>query len=509
MAKKTRTPRSTSKKRKPVKGKAIAPIELAEETQQGGRVGIRFYEAGTSGLRETSGFVQEAYNAQLFWPQVYPIYDRLRRSSPEIVTMRQVVGAWAQNIDLQVDLPEDPSDDDKRWQEFLLSEFDNWEGGSKKLISTIFDFIPWFGWGYFECPRSIRSKNWKPPVKEQETPDEWRSEADDELLGIRRFAFRGYQSFDHWVFDSKKKLLGMVQQDYPNPPISLPLYDRASGRLCLHLTFGDPINPEGLTPMEAAWRQERLKYGYEVVQGIGSEHTAGYLKVNKTTPGVLSASDEAEIQKTAENLMSAQEGNYGYFPEGLDGNIIDTPFSAAATILETIRYYSIAMLTLWNMQFIALNTMTNTGALASQVDSTDIAVFTFNSWADGFAAQIDAQIGKRLYEWNQAEFPNITKRMPIKFTHIERSLALSELGNFLSSMDGRIPLGEDDHKAFRKRSGFLPQNNPDKPIVVQSPKPEPPPTDEITPEMKAQAARQIVEEALHITSRAGIHELDR
>lgn len=481
-------------------------VELQEQPQNGGRYGIRFYEAGTSGLKERSGFVWEAYNSTLYWPQVYETYNRLWRSMPEIVTMRQVISGWARNIDMKVGLPENPTDDDKRWQEFMMSEFENWEGGSKRIIDTIFEHVPWFGWGWFECPRSIREKKWRPPVAQGDTPDEWRSEADDGLFGIRRFAFRGYASFDSWKFDSRKKLMGMIQQDYPNPPIELPLYDKSTGRLSLHLTFGSSVNPEGLTPMEAAWRQERLKYGYEFVLGTGSEHTAGYLKINKTTPGVLSESDESAINKAAENLMSAQEGNYGYFPEGLDGQIIDTGFQAGGTILETIKYYSIATLSLWGMQFIALNTLTNTGAQASQVDSTDTAVFSFNAWADGFAAQFDEQIGKRLYEWNKDEFPNITKRMPITFTHIDRAIALSELGNFLSSLDGRIPLGEDDHKAFRQRSGFLPENNPDKPIEIKQPEPDVP---EITPEMKAQAARQIVEEALHITSRARIHELGK
>ena len=130
--------------------------------------------------------------------------------------------------------------------------------------------------------------------------------------------------------------------------------------------------------------------------------------------------------------------------------------------------------------------------------------------------QIDQQIGRRLWEWNKDDFPNVTKRLPIRFTHIERSIALSELGNFLSSLDGRIPLGEDDHKAFRKRSGFLPENNPDEPYkpIANSAGNDPNGANVnnpngITPEQKAQAAKKLLEEALHITSRAGLHEFDK
>jgi hypothetical protein len=37
-------------------------------------VRIVFNEAGTSGLKQFSGFVNEAYNAQLFWPTVQPLF---------------------------------------------------------------------------------------------------------------------------------------------------------------------------------------------------------------------------------------------------------------------------------------------------------------------------------------------------------------------------------------------------------------------------------------------------
>jgi hypothetical protein len=128
------------------------------------------------------------------------------------------------------------------------------------------------------------------------------------------------------------------------------------------------------------------------------------------------------------------------------------------------------------MQFVALNTMTNTGALASQVDSTQIGIFSFNSMLDGFGAQYDNQVGKRLYQWNKASFPNLTKRPTIRFSHIENNIAMQELGGFLRSINGIIPLGEDDTKAFRKRSGWMPENNPNPEDILETktqPQPEP------------------------------------
>jgi len=444
----------TTKKSPPKKTRKVKPVELAEAKP---RTGIKFYEAGTSGLKEWYGFVSEAYNSSLYWPTVQPLYSRLRRSMPEIVSIRLAFTSWARNVKPVVNLPDDPTDDDKKYQDFIESEFENWEGGFTQWIDTVVNQVPFMGWGWWEAVPGMRDPNWKPP-----DGDDWRSEADDGLIGFRRLAWRDSSTFFGWGMNDKKKLQGLKQQDMPNPVITLPLKDS------LHLTFGDPYNPEGLSPLEAVWRLERLKYGYEVVMGIGSEHAAGHLKISRTETGAMSESDKSAIADAAKNLLSAQEGNYGYFPNGLDGNVIDVPFGAGSFLLETIKHYSIMVYSVYMMQFVALNTMTSTGAQASQVDSTDMGVFTFNSMLDGFASQFDQQIGKRLYGWNKDAFPDLTKRPKISFSHIDKTIALGELGSFLTQMDGIINLGEDDIKAIRKRSGFLPENEPNPEDVLIS-----------------------------------------
>lgn len=436
----------TVKKKTPPK-KTIR--ELAEPPQKKkDRIGIRFVEAGKTGIKEWSGFITAAYNAQLQWPTVQPLYSRLRRSMPEIVMIRQAFTSWARNVKPIVELPDEPSDDDKAYQDFLESDFENMEGGFAQFVDTLVNQVPFMGWGWWEAVPSIRDPKWKPPGD-----DNWRSEADDGLIGLRRLAWRDSSTFYGWDMpEPSKRLKGMIQQVVPSPPVTLPL-DQS-----LHMTFGDPVNPEGLTPLESVWRLERMKYGYEVVMGIGSEHAAGHLSVEKTTEGTLSDDDETMIAETAKNLLSAQEGNYAYWPYGLKGSVLDVPFSAAGNILEIVKHYSILVLSVYTMQWIALNTMTSTGAQASQVDSTDSGVFNFNAMMDGFASQYDQQIGKRLFKWNKAEFPGITKRPKIKFSHIDKSLALNDLANFFRTLDGILPLTDDDYKALRQKSGFLPVN---------------------------------------------------
>jgi len=284
---------------KTVKKSRASAADLAQPAEQT-EVRIIFNEAGTSGLKEQSGFVYEAYHQQLYWPGVQPVYHRLRTSMPEIVSIRQAFTAWARRISPVVELPDKPTDDDKKFQEFVLSDFDNMEGGFGRLIDDMVNNVPFNGWGWWEAVPSRRLTDWKPPAAD----DEWRSEEDDGLIGIRRMAWRDASTFNGWEFTENRRLRGMKQNDFPNPPVLLPLKNS------LHITYGGGNSPEGNTPMQAVWRLERIKYGLEVIQGIGFEHSAGYLNVQKTEKGDLSTEAKNLVKDAARAILTAQEGNY-------------------------------------------------------------------------------------------------------------------------------------------------------------------------------------------------------
>lgn len=431
------------------------------------RIVLNEPEKGTSGLKEFYGFVSEAYNAQLYWPQVSTLYSRLRTSCPEMVMIGRAFTAWARNVAPVVDLPDGPTDDDKRYQDFLLSEFENMEGGFGQYLETTVSRTPFDGFAWNTAVPSLRLRDWTPPPfidsQGKKWDDDWRSEADDGLIGLRRLAYRDSSTLYKWDINGQKKMQGFVQLDFPEREIILKLTDS------LHHQFGDPNNPEGNTPLQAIWRLERIKYGLEVINGIGFEHAAGYVNAQKTEQGDLSPADLANIKLAAKAILTAQEGNYAAWPFGVTGEVKDIPFQAAGALLEAIKHYSILMLSVYVMQFIALNTMTSTGAQASQVDSSNMGIFTFNSMLDGFAKQYDDQVGKRLYKWNRDSFPNLTKRPTIKFSHVRNNPAMQELGSFLSAIKDTVSLGADDMKALRKESGWMPENNPEGDDILTGP----------------------------------------
>src|SRR3972149_8459801 len=140
-----------------------------------------FSELGTPGLDAWYGFVYKAYNADLYGRGVYEPYNRMRRSDPEVTIVRQIFGTVASGVRIEPDLPEKPSDDDKRFQEFYVQTLDDIEGGIDRWRDTFVAYVPFMGWAWWEAVPAVRKRDWIPP-----DDDLWRSKYDDGLLGFRR-----------------------------------------------------------------------------------------------------------------------------------------------------------------------------------------------------------------------------------------------------------------------------------------------------------------------------------
>ena len=408
-----------------------------------------FGETGTTGLKSMMGYVEEAYHADLRWPAVQPLYSRLRRSDPEISIVRQVYTALGRGVRFHWELPDNPSDDDQRAQEFAQSVLEDLDGGIADLAESLVGNVPFFGWGWWEILAGVRDPDWRPPGE-----DDWRSQYKDGLIGIRRLAWRDSSSFDHWDLDDHTgRLRGMVQSDFPNPAVTIPI-ERS-----LHVTFGDPHNPEGLSPLEAVWRLERIKYGLEVIQGIGFEHAAGYLSVQ--AGDAITSDAEKQIRKAARSIMTAQEGNYAVWPKNFVGELVDVPFQAAAAVLDAIRYFSILKLMVYNMQWMALSATTGSGSYSAMADSSSMFIITYNAMLSGFANQIDRSLGRLLFKINAGAFPGMTRRPRLTVDPVQKVISLTELAQILGPIKNTLPLGEEDLKAIRARTGFLPETLPE------------------------------------------------
>jgi hypothetical protein len=194
------------------------------------------------------------------------------------------------------------------------------------------------------------------------------------------------------------------------------------------------------------------------------------------------------IANAAKAILTAQQGNYAAWPFGITGEVKDVGFGAAGNLLAAIQYYGVLALSCYTMQWIALSATTGSGSYAAMTDSSSMGVFTFNAMLDGFASQLDDQVGRRLYEWNKPAFPNLTARPKLSFTHIDKEMALGELAQFITQMKDVLQLGPDDIKAIRERVPFLPND-----VSQDTSAP-----DETTPEQAAQITADTLQAAMNI-----------
>lgn len=449
-----------------------APLAIPEmkDVERSPSIYAEAKEIGSTGVQLMGGWVREAYSSELFWPSVAPLYLRIWRSDPEVTVARVIMETLASKVQLGVELPEHegtrgqkkkPSDDDKKARDFMYECLDDIEGGIQGWLTSCMSRVPFFGWGWWEALPGIRSETWRPP----DSDDTWRSQYDDGLIGYRRLAFRHYSSFFQWDGDDKSgRVNGMIQLAPPNSQVTIPL------NRSLHVKFGDRDNPEGLATLEAMWRLERLKYGLEIVQGIGFEHAAGYLDVVATK--TLTDQDKNYVRQAARAVLTAQEGNYALWPNGFTGELKDVPFQASTSILEAIRYYGILKLALLGMQWAALGTLSPYGSFATMSDASSLFLTTYNAMVEGFVDQVDQQLGRRLfsYEANKAAFPGMTRRPKIVvLRRVEKNVKLAELGQFLQAISTLLPMDDEDLLAIRRSSEVLPDRLPEHGKVIAQP----------------------------------------
>jgi len=425
----------------------MIPELTVHEFQNGDRRG-RYSEIGTGGLDTMAGYIYEAYNADLYWPTCYTLFNRIRRSDPEISIVRTLYNAMAHDVSFEWEMPEDPTPEDERINEYLNTLFDDIEDGQRRFIGTLVSHVPFMGFGWWEAVPGLRRPGWR-------GGSGWESQHDDGLVGFRKLAWRDHSSFESWDMDEETgELYGFNQHDPPNDRVTIPL-DRS-----IHVKFGDLDNPEGLSPLEAVWRLERIKYALEVVQGIGYEHSAGHVKFMAMEE--LDATAKATIRQAARAILTAQEGNYITEIDGkFTADIIDVNFSAAPAILEAIRYYGLLKLQVYNMQWIAIASTSGTGAYSAMQDSSTMMLSTWNAMMSGFADQIGRQLWQQASAYNPALFARASTKQRLQATPIEKEIALTEMAQLLPVLFQTLPMDDDDLIAIRRKLGFLPETLPE------------------------------------------------
>lgn len=425
-------------------------------------------ELGSLGIRATSGLLQLADLPELRWPQAYQLFERIRRTDSEIgLIVRPIFSTWGRRTGLEIVLPDNPTTDDQNFQMYAETMFDEIEGGFETFIDTMVSYTPFHGWAYWNVVWALR---------DGEEINGWSSAYNDGLPAIRKLSFRHPSTMVGWQWqnnnDTSSKFLGLIQS--VNGIRKLVPIEQS-----LHLKFGDQIVPEGLSPLEAIYRNAKMKGGLEYVFGIGADHAAGFLKIE--TSRDIQPADRAKAAELAYNALAAAPGNFALFPSGMKGSLEHNTFSAASALLEAIRYYGLLKLQAYQMQVVAMATTADTGARSALSEGGNFATAFFNSMIQGFGSQFDTQIGKKLLRHPviNAKFPNLSKNIKFKFKEIPKDILLSDLADLIPMFAKYHKLTMADWANIRKQTGIF---DPAIAFEVDESISEPLPVPEVKPE---------------------------
>jgi hypothetical protein len=396
----------------------------------------------------------EAAMPELEWPDVWhKVYKKMYRTDPEISLMRLVYSVWASHAEIDVERNEYGTDDDKKAVDFFVSALYDIERGIKAWQSKTMTAVPLMGWGVHEIIPCVRKHDWIPPGK-----DDWRSEYNDGMIGVRRLGWRDYSTFSGW--EGKNGNPAFVQVDEASgATVEIPI-DR-----CLHTRFGDVDSPYGISPLEALYRLERYKSGFEVIFGIGMEKAAGHLSVHlERAPTV---EDVAAITRAAKSILSAQAGNFGLWPPGVKSEVIDAQFTASQTLLEAIRFYHLLKLqVLYSSQWFAISTTSNTGTYSAATDSSQMALSVFNAGFESVVEQFDQKVGRLLWKWNRHHFPKAAKRPRFVAMPVKKEVSPMEMAQLIAMLSPIMPLGDQDFIEIRRNTGIFANELPENPTHI-------------------------------------------
>jgi hypothetical protein len=412
-------------------------------------------ERGQTGLRRYSGYIREEFLTELQGRRGVQTYDEMMNNDDVIGAVLFAMQMLIRQVNWTVELPPDPTPEDRERQAFLESCFQDMEQSWEFVLQEILSMLG-YGWSFHEVVYKIRSGANKDL--------RLNSRFDDNLIGWRSLPIRGQDSLLHWNFASDEidVLTGFTQLPAPSyRQITIPMSKGALFRPSAHKN-----NPEGRSILRNSYKSYYMKNFITNIEGIGLERDLAGLPVLYVPPRIMqsNASDSdkalyAELQKVVVNLKrDEQEGLI--LPAAFDdkGNrtydlqLLASGGSRQINTTEIVERYDkrIAMTVMADFLFIGHS---STGSYALIDNKTDIFAVAIKSYVDAVAEVFNRKLIPDLWEKNGWEADRIPKWVP---SDIE-SPDLEKLGNYVSQLAGAgFQLFDQKTEAFLRKSAGLP-----------------------------------------------------
>jgi hypothetical protein len=400
-----------------------------------------FREAGSTGLRRTSGYIFEEFLPQLQGYRAINVYREMRDNDPVVGAILFAIDKLVRQVSWRVQAASSAVED-QRAAKFLESCTKDMSTSWEDLVSEILTMLP-YGWSLHEIVYKRRNG--------QTDSSETNSKYDDGLIGWRKIPIRAQDTRQEWLFDDNGGIRGMVQSAPPDFVLRTIPIEKA----LLFRTTSEKNNPEGRSILRNSYRPWYFKRRIEEIEAIGVERDLAGFPVMYVDPEIMRTDAPSAQQSIYEDYKAAirnirrdqQEGMI--LPAIYDEKnnllykleLISAGGSRQFDTNTIITRYDQRIATSVLADFILLGQAAN-GSYALSSDKTNLFAISLRCWLEIIRSTFNEYAVPRLFEVNGFD----TKKLPtMEYGDIEVP-PLGELGNYIQVLAGAgVPLFPDDN----------------------------------------------------------------
>jgi len=418
---------------------------------------------GTSGLKESGGYIEEEFNKLLKGRRGPALYREMADNSSTIGAIRYIIKALVRQVEFRIEPSDENNPQAVRWAEFVDECLADMSITFEDLISEVLSFLD-FGWAYFEILYRIRRGDTEDPTT--------RSKHSDGLIGWRKLASRAQESLDHWEFDQDGGLRGMWQFDDSGRSTGLIFLPIEKALLFRTETTKD--NPEG----RSIYRNAVVDYYFlkriSEIEAIGIERDMTGLLTMEVPAELLVKNPTPESMATLRALekmlgeLKRDEREFAIIPAETDRNGNFTGYklkllnSGGSRQIDTNGvklYYKQSILQSVVAQFLQLG-MANVGSFALASSQTNLFAVALVNFVDTICAVLNGFGIQRLMKLN-----GVSQELWPSIVHGDlETPPLSEIGAYISALAaaGQLPESEAIKKKLLEYGGLpIPENDAD------------------------------------------------
>lgn len=426
---------------------------------------------GTSGLKESGGWIYEEFLPQLTGGKAARFYDEMAKNSATIGAIRQLVRDLTRQVEWSV-LPNERAADQvqaRREAEHVDGCRDDMEHSWADMISEALTMLE-YGFAPMVQTYKLRRGPNQPP--------EFASKFKDGRFGWRSIELRAQDSLDRWEFDPEtRRLLAMWQYDLYAPrgrAVRIPIE-----RLALFRTESTKNNPEGRSLFRnCVVPYLRLKH-VETIEAIGVDRDLTGLPVMEVPLKILNArgndSEALAIKRELERQLGSlkrHEREFLIMPtselpdktaSGYKFSLLQSPGSGRIDVDKVKNSHKTDIFQACLAQFLQLGqNASGGGSRALSSDQTDLFSLTMYAILESIRETMQRQCIDRLCVLNCVE-PDMIPQLA--FGDIETP-NLTQMGTYITALSNAGVLVPDEELSKRLYEiAGLPYKNPEDDVV--------------------------------------------